>query len=350
MVFKQNGIALVGSCLVDELLPPVKPGQLIYVDAARFVDETELHSEKLEYSVGGMALNVSVDLAKINGGYPVAVFGQVGNDEQSKVIFEILEANGVIADKIIVAVNQPTSSTEVIYLNMPDGSIERIFRHRIGAMGTFNKENIDLSALREYKIAMFGYGLLLPQLDLEDNNYGTVLGNILAETQKLNIRTAMDFVSPDEQNKFKFLRYQKSLKYVDICCINDDQAHMLTGARNPKTACIELVEKYGAQIGVVHCGAEGPNYAYSKETGLLIRQNYLVFPDDIKGNAGAGDAFSAGILHGIHQEWPLQKSLKFAAACAAVSLSDVSCTGGVRSEKEIMNYMENTQTKPQDSK
>jgi sugar/nucleoside kinase (ribokinase family) len=335
----QNGIALVGSTIVDQVLPVVEPGRLTYVDAASFVSEDELLGERVTFSVGGMATNVSVDLAKIGGDYPIAVFGKMGTDRRADIIRKTLSEHGIDFSNIIIDPKHETSSTEVIHFRLPNGPVERIFRHTLGAMGSFDAADLDTAKLAAYKIAMFGYGLLLPQLDLQDETFGTKLGAILAETQKLGVKTALDFVSPDKKNLFKFLRYKKTIPFVNILCINEDQACSLTELANPKDACLALVEKCGAEVAVVHCGAAGPNYAFSTTTGLVVQENFKVPDHECKGNAGAGDAFSAGFLHGTHEEWPIEKSLRFAAAAAAISLGDESCTGAMQNQDYILNFM-----------
>ncbi len=344
MTTAHHGIALIGSSIVDGLVPAIGLGQLTYVDANKFVPESELKGEKIQYSVGGMALNVAVNLAKIGGGYPLAVVGKVGEDHRAELIRRILQEQHIGTAQLIVDVENETSWTEVIHLRMPDGKIERVFRHALGAMGSFCEEDVPFADLAQFKLAMFGYGLLLPQMDLQDREYGTIMGRALARAQELGVKTALDFVSPNQENLFKFLRYRQTLRYVDICCINEDQACSITNCMEPREACIALVEELKAKVAVVHCGAEGPNYAYTQEFGLLTQANFIVSPEDYKGNNGAGDAFSAGILHGVHQDWSLQKSLKFAAAAAAISLADVSCTGAMRPEKDILDYMERVPT------
>jgi len=54
-------------------------------------------------------------------------------------------------------------------------------------------------------------------------------------------------------------------------------------------------------------------------------------PDYIKGAAGAGDAFTAGVLLGVHEGRPVEESLRFGVCAAAANLSDETCTGGMRS-------------------
>jgi sugar/nucleoside kinase (ribokinase family) len=51
----------------------------------------------------------------------------------------------------------------------------------------------------------------------------------------------------------------------------------------------------------------------------------------ISGTAGAGDAFCAGVLLGLHEDWPLPKSLLTGVCIASASLSDPTCTRGVKS-------------------
>jgi len=337
---EKNGIALIGSVIVDELVPLLELGQLACVDAAEFVSEEELKGERLTFSVGGMALNVAVDVAKIGNNYPVSVFGKIGTDQRADLIRNTLHAHHIDHHGLVVTPKYETSRTEVLHIRMADGSIDRIFRHVLGAMGSFNESDLRLADLSAYKIAMFGYGLLLPQLDLIDQVYGTKLGKILADVQRMGVMTALDFVSPSRENMFKFMRYRKSLAFVDICCINEDQACALTQKDDPEQACIALVDEWSVHVSAVHCGARGPNYAYSKETGLVSQPNFIVPENEYKGNAGAGDAFSAGFLHGVHQHWSIKKTLKFAAAVAAISLGDASCTGAMRDEKYILQYME----------
>jgi sugar/nucleoside kinase (ribokinase family) len=208
---EKRGVALVGSCLVDELLPVVHPGELTYVDADRFVSDTELKAERRQHSVGGMALNVGVDLAKNAAGYPVAVIGKVGADARADLIRQILHQHGISSDFLLVDPLHETSWTQVIYVQMADERIERIFRHTLGAMGAFRPEEVILEPLADYRIVMVGYGLLLPQFDLEEAQVGTRMALLLQRLQQAGHLTAVDFVSPSAENLFKFIRYRQTL-------------------------------------------------------------------------------------------------------------------------------------------
>ena len=56
----------------------------------------------------------------------------------------------------------------------------------------------------------------------------------------------------------------------------------------------------------------------------------------IKGAAGAGDAFTAGVLLGWHEALPLAEALRLGVCAAAANLSDETCTGGLRSRAECL--------------
>ena len=51
----------------------------------------------------------------------------------------------------------------------------------------------------------------------------------------------------------------------------------------------------------------------------------------VKGAAGAGDAFAAGVLLGWHDGVPLAEQLRYGVCAAAANLSEETCTGGMRS-------------------
>jgi sugar/nucleoside kinase (ribokinase family) len=58
----------------------------------------------------------------------------------------------------------------------------------------------------------------------------------------------------------------------------------------------------------------------------------LRLPDKyVVGTAGAGDAFCAGVLWGLHEGWDLQRCLQTGICLAGASLSDATCTDGIKS-------------------
>jgi sugar/nucleoside kinase (ribokinase family) len=56
----------------------------------------------------------------------------------------------------------------------------------------------------------------------------------------------------------------------------------------------------------------------------------------IVGANGAGDAFAAGMLYGLHEQWPIVECLQLGHACAAASMRAVSTTAGVGTVAECL--------------
>jgi sugar/nucleoside kinase (ribokinase family) len=63
---------------------------------------------------------------------------------------------------------------------------------------------------------------------------------------------------------------------------------------------------------------------------IVWQPSVKVPPVNIAGTAGAGDAFAAGVLYGIHENWPMARSLKLGVCAAAASLYHPTCSESVR--------------------
>ncbi|CAF1404303.1 unnamed protein product, partial [Adineta steineri] len=70
----------------------------------------------------------------------------------------------------------------------------------------------------------------------------------------------------------------------------------------------------------------------------VFLQGSIILPEEfIKGSVGAGDAFVSGMIYGIHQQWPLDKTLHLAVCIAAMSLSHESSTDGMKDIEQCLN-------------
>ncbi len=335
-----EGIGLVGNVIIDDVSEILEPGNLVYSDGSRYLAGDDYESERIEYGTGGMALNNAMNLADMGVDYPVRVMGKVGCDDNAIRIRGHLLSHGLDDSLLLSTPDHPTSTTQVLYVRDSSGSVNRTFRHYFGAMGDFSPEDINYDALADLRIVMIGYCLLMPLFDREDPEYGAAIGHALKRLRDMGVPTCIDFVTPKRDRWWKFKRFQKTLRWVDILSIGEDQAEGITGISDERAACRALVEDFGVGMAVVHCGDKGGNHLYSTDTGLVTQRIFDVPPEEYAGNTGAGDAFASGLLHGIHREWAPEKALKYATAAAAVSLASITSTGAMREEKYILEYME----------
>ena len=60
----------------------------------------------------------------------------------------------------------------------------------------------------------------------------------------------------------------------------------------------------------------------------------------IAGAVGAGDAFAAGVLFGLHEGIPMDVALNYGVCAAAASLTDATSSDGVRPLSECLQFAE----------
>ncbi|MFW6137979.1 MAG: carbohydrate kinase family protein [Spirochaetota bacterium] len=298
---------------------------------------------------GGCAYNVLKDLALLKTELSLAGIGMISNDADGKFIMEDLKNHSIRSDMMQFKDGAPTSYTDVITVK---DTGNRTFFHNKGANRCLGFELFDFNRIGS-RLFHIGYILLLDTLDQPDPEYGTVMAKVLKYAKHSGLETSVDVVS-ESSYRFKKIVFP-SLKYTDYLIINEIEAGRTTGHQireesgqlnyeNLKKSIRSLVDQGSSKLVCIHF----PEGAYAMERGSsphFIASHQL--PDGfIKGTAGAGDAFCAGMLYGIHQNWELEEAMRFANAMAAVCLTDTSTSGGMKSIEETLRFMKEMPLRP----
>lgn len=283
---------------------------------------------------GGGPYNVLLDLAKSGVSFPLHGAGLVGKDALGEAILADCRKHKVDTHYLTPTSKASTSFTDVM---TERATGRRTFFHARGANALWNGAGLDFKKCKA-RIFHLAYLLLLDALDLPDEKYGTKTAKLLAEAQAAGMKTSVDVVSEDSG---RFARVvTPALKFTDYCILNEIEAGKTTGFKlrslDGKLDTVTLRHAAGAllqqgvrELVVVHF----PEGAFARNRrGEDIWQASLKLPAKyIAGTAGAGDAFCAGVLLGLHEGWELQRSLLTGVCLAAASLSDPTCTAGVKS-------------------
>lgn len=290
-----------------------------------------------ELGTGGAPYNVSVDLARFGLGLRVLGLGLVGDDPGGERILADLHARGIDSRHIRKVAGVPTAYTDVMSVR---GTGRRTFFHNRGANALLAPEHFLVDEL-DCRILSLGYLLLLDALDAEDPELGTRAARVLASCRKAGILTAVDVVS---ESSDRFARVvTPALPHTDYLIVNEIEAGRTTrrelrpdgrlDRREAEAAAADLLERGVRRRVVIHA----PEGALGVERdGSSTWSASLDLPEGfIAGTVGAGDAFFAGMLVGIHEGWALEESLAFANAAAASCLRHPTCTGGVGTAEEI---------------
>ncbi len=313
------------------------------VDKLKFVDtwpQQDALANILSESAGngGGPFNVLVDLARMKAPFALEGVGLIGADPEGQWISTECARHHINASQLQTYPTAHTSYTDVM---MVKSTGRRTFFHQRGANAFLGDEHFDFERTNA-KIFHLAYLLLLDRLDQPDANFGTVAARTLERAQRAGLLTSIDVVSEDSF-RFKEL-VLPALPYVDYCFLNEFELERTTG--------VEIQQKPGVNLSALQTAAqclmesgvrkwvivhfpEGA-CAAGRDGKLHIQGSLDLPPSKIVGTVGAGDAFAAGVLYGLHQDEPIETALRYGVCVAAACLAGAGASDGVCSLAECL--------------
>jgi sugar/nucleoside kinase (ribokinase family) len=89
-----------------------------------------------------------------------------------------------------------------------------------------------------------------------------------------------------------------------------------------------LIEHGVSALAVVHfpagCVAAAPGGRTWRQGSVRLRR------DQVRSTTGAGDAFAAGVILGLHEGWPVGRCLRLAVASAAACVRGPNTSDGIK--------------------
>jgi len=278
---------------------------------------------------GGGPTNVLFDLAAMDKNLPLYASGLLGKDEPGDWLLDEIRKRNIDTRYLRQLENVSTSFTDVM-----SAEGKRTFFHCRGANDRLDYsdfENIDVPA----KFFYLGYLLLLAKMDSADPQYGTVAARVLDLMRRKGYKTIVDLVS-EAPERFRSVVIP-SLPYIDIMFINEVELGILSGiplrsddgkllARNLPAAVDFMFDKGVKETVIVHF-PEGAG-ARSADGKYMYVPAPRIASSDIVGTNGAGDAFAAGAIYGLHAGQSLEDSLRLGGASSHFNLLCASASGG----------------------
>ncbi len=277
--------------------------------------------DSFQAKVGGCAPNVAISLAKQK--VTVELSGCVGKDACAEGLMSTLRGAGIDCDAVVSSRVFPTSQTVILLVKGQD----RRFIHVFGANREYSISHIDRKWLKSLKLFYLGGLFALPGIQPGE------LLDLLRFCRKNGIITVVDVVVPHDQRGF--LGMEGILQYTDYFLPNDQEAQRLTGKNDPVEQ-IRAFRSLGAGTVIITCGAQGAVTAWNNQ---LLRTG--IFSTDVVDPSGSGDAFTAGIITGVLQGWPMARTLGYASALGASATRAVGCTDSVFTASEAEEFLKN---------
>lgn len=291
---------------------------------------------------GGSPFNILIDLARLGAGYPLSAVGLVGDDSDGEWIRGQCAEHGIDTAQLHSHPRAHTSYTDVMTVQSTG---RRTFFHQRGANAFLDAGHFDFSASNA-RIFHLGYLLLLDRLDTADPDFGTVAARVLQMARAAGCYTSVDLVSEDSHRFSQIVR--PALPYTDYFIVNEFEAERTTGIRTRQSdvidfAALEEVSRTllneGVREWVVIHFPEGA-CAMGRD-GVLHSQGSVCVPqEEIVSAVGAGDAFAAGVLHGLHNDEPIQAALRYGICSAAACLRGSGTSTGIRPLADCLAYAE----------
>jgi sugar/nucleoside kinase (ribokinase family) len=269
---------------------------------------------------GGCAANVAVVLSKLGVGSRVV--GKVGRDSFGDFVTSSLAGLGIDVSFIGQSETMGTAKTVIV----PVAGEDRRYIHTVGANADLTGQDFAPGAMSGVDVVYLGGYLVLPGLSTES------VVDLFEAAHRAGGHTVLDVVLPGEtQASMDDLR--SILPSVDFFLPNDDEARQLTGEQDPErqAACFN---EAGAATVVITMGGDGLLVRTATDTRLLTASRV-----EVVDGSGAGDAFAAGLIVGILEGWPLERSLRFASEVGALACTALGCSAGIPDREQVLGRM-----------
>lgn len=284
--------------------------------------------QTFQKSVGGSPTNVAIGTARY--GHKTAVITGVASDALGEFAIGELKKFSVSTEFVI---KTPTGKTPIVVAGIKDpDSPEFIFYRDSSAPDT--KIETSASLISAVKVAKYFWftGSTLSQSPLSNTVIELLKSRNGEVIFDLDYRPSF-WSSPEIAHK----EISAAVKYATVAIGNLEECAVATGLPKNSSAAefAAALLSMGPKLAIVKGGATGVLVAHGNSAtaipGLRIKT---------KCGLGAGDAFGAGVVHGLLSGWSPEDSVSFANGAGAYVASQLMCSDAMPTEAQVRELME----------
>jgi sugar/nucleoside kinase (ribokinase family) len=293
----------------------INPDLILRGDVAPEFGQVEKLVDSASLSIGSSSAIFACGAARL--GLKVAIIGVCGDDLFGQFMLDAMKARTVDVSNVIRVPEGQTGLS--VILNR--GNDRAILTHS-GLIDALRASDISDPLLRQTRhLHVASYYL---QTNLQPG-----LPDLFNRAHALSLTTSLD-TNWDPSEKWKGI--MEILPLTEVFLPNAAEAMAITGLDDIDLAAEELARH--TSVAAIKLGTEG---ALSVQGKLKSRTSTI--PVDFVDTVGAGDSFNAGFLYGYLNGWEMDKSLRLAAVCGALS---TRAAGGVAAQptlEEALHYV-----------
>jgi 5-dehydro-2-deoxygluconokinase len=273
-------------------------------------------------SLGGSPTNVAVGAARY--GHRAAVITKVGADGFGDYVHAALRGFGV--DDRFVGTD-PELRTPIVFCELlpPESPTILFYRQPTAPDMQLSSGELDVDAIRAARIFWTtGTGLsaepsrtaTLAALESRDRGAITV--------HDLDYRP-MFWSSPEEARE----QQRHALALATVAVGNVEECAVAVGDGPPEDLARRLLD-LGLDLAIVKLGGDGVLAAWAGGA-----ERFPAVRVHVVNGLGAGDAFGAGVCHGLLEGWDVPRTVRFASAAGAHVASKLACADAMPDEAQV---------------
>jgi sugar/nucleoside kinase (ribokinase family) len=302
-------------------------------------EDTSNEVFEIDRQGGGSGFNMALDLKRLDPDFPVEGMGVVGDDDLGRFLYGECDRHGVDRGALLTVAGGATMSVDAF--NVRDSGRRTHFYHQ-GVAAEMTPDHFDFSSTRA-RILHLGLPGAHKAMDRPWRGDANGWVAVLRKARGFGLSANLELMTIPAARLAELA--VPCLPYLDTLIVNDFEIGALAGRETRRTdgttdvglvtRAIEDVLALGSMQWVAAHFPEGAVVG-ARDGARLALGSLALPPSAIAGANGAGDAFAAGMLYALHDEWPISDCLRLAHACAAASMRAVSTTAGVASVAECL--------------
>lgn len=293
----------------------INPDLILSGEVVPEFDQVEKLVDSAALTIGSSSAIFACGAARL--GLKVAFIGVCGEDVFGRFMLDQMQSRDVDMGHVIVRRDGQTGLSVIL-----NRSSDRAILTHPGLIPTLRASDVSdalLSQTRHLHVASY-----FLQTNLQPD-----LPNLFRRAHSLGLTTSLDTnYDPSE----KWIGFDELLSATNVFLPNEREAVSLSGESNLDLAAAELGSR--VETLAIKLGAEG---ALGVRGGVRIRVASI--PVKVIDTVGAGDSFDAGFIYGYLHQWSLEKSLRLACVCGALSTQRAGGTDGQQALEEAMKHV-----------
>jgi 5-dehydro-2-deoxygluconokinase len=121
----------------------------------------------------------------------------------------------------------------------------------------------------------------------------------------------------------------RALALATVAVGNVEECAVAVGDGSPEDLAQRLVD-LGLDLAIVKLGGDGVLAAWAGGA-----ERFRPVPVRVVNGLGAGDAFGAGVCHGLLEGWDVPRTIRFASAAGAHVASQLACADAMPDEAQV---------------